>query len=150
LSWPPIENYPRHIFLLTDGAIQNTSNVLAYVSTHIQYSRVHSIGIGNGASEDLIMGCAQQGKGYSVMISDEEDPTDKIIEILDKSLSPLISKLHLTYDKSKVQSVVPNPEKNPYLLKNEVANFYFTFNGRLKEPMPVLISYTDSMGLSYS
>ena len=84
------------------------------------------------------------------MISDEEDPTDKIIEILDKSLSPLISKLHLTYDKSKVQSVVPNPEKNPYLLKNEVANYYFTFNGRLKEPMPVLISYTDSMGLSYS
>lgn len=36
--------------MLTDGAIQNTSQVLSYVVSHIQYSRIHSIGIGNGAS----------------------------------------------------------------------------------------------------
>jgi hypothetical protein len=70
---------------------------------------VHGIGIGNGASEDLILGCAQQGKGYSVMISDTEDPTDKIIDILDKSLSPAISKIQLSFEKERVQSVVPNP-----------------------------------------
>lgn len=39
-----------------------------------KYARVHTIGIGNGCSERLILGCAQQGKGYHVFISDEEDP----------------------------------------------------------------------------
>ena len=33
-------------------------------------SRVHSIGIGEGASVELIINCAEAGKGKYVMISD--------------------------------------------------------------------------------
>lgn len=150
LQKPPIEDYPRQIFLLTDGAVSDTASVQNFVRNHNKFSRVHGIGIGNGASEDLILGCAQQGKGYSVMISDTEDPTDKIIDILDKSLSPAISKIQLNFDKERVESVVPNPEKNPYILKNEVANFYFTFHGKLTSLFPVNISFTDSLGVQYS
>ena len=64
-------------------------------------------------------------------------------------MSPLISKIQLDYDKNKVESVVPNPEKTPYLLKNEVANFYFTFKGKLTDKMTISVLYTDSMGQSY-
>ena len=47
-----------------------------------KYSRIHSIGIGNGASFQLVQGCAINGKGKSVMISDNENPAEKIIELL--------------------------------------------------------------------
>jgi hypothetical protein len=45
------------------------------VKKNTKYSRVHSIGIGNGASFDLIQGCANNGKGKYVMIADDENPS---------------------------------------------------------------------------
>jgi len=44
------------------------------VKKNTKYCRVHSVGIGNGASFDLIQGCADAGKGKFVMISDTENP----------------------------------------------------------------------------
>ena len=36
---------------------------------NVKYSRVHTIGIGNGASNELIKGCALKGKGNYIFIS---------------------------------------------------------------------------------
>ena len=94
-----IEGYPKQIFLLTDGEVQNTENVIELVRRNIKYSRVHTIGIGNGASESLIKGCAEKGKGYHIFIKDNENPSEKIIQLLTDSLTPVISKLSLKYDK---------------------------------------------------
>lgn len=52
------------------------------VKKNTKYCRVHTIGIGNGASQSLIEGCAKSGKGKSVMISDSENPAQKIISLL--------------------------------------------------------------------
>ena len=38
----------------------------------------------------------------------------------------------------------------PYILKNDLANFYITFNGKLKEEFEINISYRDSLGASYT
>ena len=46
-----IDSYPRQIFLLTDGQVIDTERVLEMVASNCKYSRVHSIGIGNGCSE---------------------------------------------------------------------------------------------------
>lgn len=80
---------------------------------------------------DLIIGCAQQGKGYKAFISDEEDSSEKIIEMLQQSLSPGINNLKIKYDQNVIESIVPNPEECPLILRNEVANFYLTFKGKL-------------------
>ena len=60
------------------------------------------------------------------------------------SLSPVISKVSLQYDKSMVESIVPNPERTPYILKNEVLNFYITFKGQLDKEAKFNFSYEDS------
>lgn len=79
------------------------------VGVNNKYSRVHTIGIGNGCSEALILGCAKKGKGHHVFISDNENPSEKIIQILSESLSPVVSQMKLEYDKSVVESIIPNP-----------------------------------------
>ena len=43
------------------------------VANNSKYSRVHTIGIGSNCSKDLIVNCAQKGKGCSVFIADHED-----------------------------------------------------------------------------
>lgn len=101
--------YPKHIFLLTDGGVSNTDGVIKLIRTQTKYSRVHSIGIGNGASFNLIEGSAKAGKGKYIMISDNEDPADKIIELLESTLTPLITNMKLGYNNKSVDSIVPNP-----------------------------------------
>lgn len=61
--------------MLTDGCVSNTEAIIFIISKNTKFSRVHSIGIGNGASTALIENSAKAGKGKSVMISDGEDPS---------------------------------------------------------------------------
>jgi hypothetical protein len=60
-------------------------------------------------------------------------------------LTPVISKISLKYDKEFVESIVPNPNSIPYILKGEVANFYVTFKGQLNQKTVVSLEYFDSM-----
>ena len=50
--------------------MSNTQAVINLVKKKTKYSRVHTIGIGDGASYDLIQGCAKAGKGKYIMIPD--------------------------------------------------------------------------------
>lgn len=61
--------------MLTDGGISNTERVVQMVGNNNKFARVHTIGIGNGASAALIVGCAEKGKGSHVFINDQEDPS---------------------------------------------------------------------------
>ena len=45
-----IEGYPKQIFLLTDGGVSNTEGVIKMVGQNNKFSRVHTIGIGDGCS----------------------------------------------------------------------------------------------------
>jgi hypothetical protein len=58
--------------------------------------------------------------------------------------------MQLTYDKTQVDSIVPNPEKMPYILKNELVNFYINFKEVLKVPFSLKIEYSDSNGSTFS
>ena len=44
------EGYPKHVFLLTDGGVSHTHQVLQLIKIKTKYCRVHAIGIGSGAS----------------------------------------------------------------------------------------------------
>ena len=146
---PTIPNYPRLLFFLTDGAVSNVSDVVEFIAKHTHSMRIYSIGIGNGCSEELIQGCAEKGKGTYTFITDDEKPEQKIINLLEKALSPVICDLQLQYDEQKVESIVPNPKKLPFILKDDLANFYFTFKGKLTEVFKIKITYRDSTNKNY-
>lgn len=49
-----------------------------------------------------------------------------------------------------VESIVPNPESMPFILKNEPCNFYITFKGKLTQPFNMKFNYTDSSKKHFS
>lgn len=84
------------------------------------------------------------------MIADDEMPEQKIITMLENTLSPVITDFDLELAKSeKVERIVPNPKKMPFILKNDIISFFITFNGKLIEPFDVTISYKDTLGTTY-
>lgn len=103
-----IKNYPRQIFLLTDGAVRDTEAVIDLVSRNSRFTRVHCIGVGSNVSLALVKGCAEAGKGRCILIDKNEDPADKIIELLEASLTPLITSLNLVLNESNLETIVPN------------------------------------------
>lgn len=75
-----------HIMLLTDGAIRNTSQVANLVSANSSHSqRLHTFGVGNGASEELIKKCAFSGFGQFYFIYNEAEIEDCVVKAISKT-----------------------------------------------------------------
>ena len=80
----PDPNLPRHVYLLTDGAVQDTDEVIDLIKKNNTLNRVHAFGIGDGVSTELIKGCAQSGMGHYFFINNPKDIEKKVIEALNK------------------------------------------------------------------
>ena len=78
--------------------MDNTNSVIQLVKENIKYSRLYTIGVGNGCSTALIKGCAEKGKGKAVFITDDGDIASPVIQLLTASLTPLITSFKLDYD----------------------------------------------------
>jgi von Willebrand factor type A domain len=104
-----IEGYTKNFFVLTDGDIGNTLQVVELIKKNCGLGRgfVYSIGIGSGASEFLVEEISKAGKGQFVMISDEEDPKDKLGSLLSDSLSPRLTDFVVTFDKEYIKGLTP-------------------------------------------
>lgn len=128
-----IKGYPQNVFLLTDGGISNTNQVLELIAKNNEQCRVYTIGIGNGCSQELIVEGARAGKGKHEFIGDNEDMNAKIIGLLQDSLTPFLTDIKLEYDKNIVEMMSPVPDSVNFIRKNEALNFYVFFNKKFAE-----------------
>lgn len=84
-----IEGYPKNIFILTDGGVENTSSCVKLCGKVSNHSRVHAFGVGEGVSKELIVGTSLYGRGYYSII--ETNTEGRIEEEVVKALE-LVSK----------------------------------------------------------
>jgi len=84
-------NLSNRIFVMTDGAVWDIDSCLNSVNEIFQDpnfdTRFFSLGIGNGCSESLIRGISQEGGGECELVKNTEDIADKIIYLLESSMS---------------------------------------------------------------
>ena len=90
--------YPRNVFLLTDGAISNTDDVVARIRKYNYSTRVHTFGIGSGASAYLVKETAKAGLGTSAMIADNDPKIkEKVIQALKIASKPAFTDIKVDW-----------------------------------------------------
>ena len=84
---PVEEDMVRQIFLLTDGAVSNTYNIVELIDKHAveTNSRIHTFGIGKEASKELIEEAAGAGCGSCSFIINTGEIEEQVIAALQKN-----------------------------------------------------------------
>eukprot|EP01137_Pigoraptor_chileana_P008384 Opistho-2@55134 len=82
LRRPQIKGYPRQVFVLTDGQISNTDQVIGLVTKHSDTTRVFALGIGHSVSRHLVEGLARAGKGTAQFVVDGKSMEAKVMQQL--------------------------------------------------------------------
>ncbi|KAK3598703.1 hypothetical protein CHS0354_003261 [Potamilus streckersoni] len=67
-----IDNYPRQLFVLTDGEVHNTGDVIKLVRSNSWNTRVFAVGIGENVSTALIRGLSKAGQGKEAFVKDSK------------------------------------------------------------------------------
>jgi uncharacterized protein YegL len=97
--------YPKTIFLLTDGDVSSPDQVVKVVAESSARARVHTIGIGEGVSTYLIKEVAKAGKGSYSFVSKNEDLNSTVTAALRRTILPAMTKWTLNLN----AEIVPNP-----------------------------------------
>jgi hypothetical protein len=138
LRTPPNSRYPRLVFLVTDGAVSNIAQITALVQRERLTSRVSAVGIGTGASQQLIQQVARAGQGSSTLILGHSQIKEGILRALEQTLQPCLC--DITVDWLGQTPVCVHPSK-PFFA------FYggrISFNAVLKgDPTAFRLSYID-------
>ena len=81
----------KHVYLLTDGQVNNTQNVIKLIKQYSESLILHCIGIGKGVSDAFIVGTAKAGNGKYYFVDDKANGLEEvIIEALSKSFVPFM------------------------------------------------------------
>ena len=115
------------MFVLTDGGVSNTNSVLSKIKEFNHHTRVHSFGIGSGASIYLVKEIAKEGKGSSTLIADNDPHLKaKVIKALKKASKPAFTNISVDWMKNKHNVIMYNPKAPnvPYIYEEEPFHFY--------------------------
>ncbi|KAK3598702.1 hypothetical protein CHS0354_003259 [Potamilus streckersoni] len=124
-----IENYPRQLFVLTDGEVDNTAEVLKLAGSNSQHCRVFTVGIGEGASTALVRGLAKAGKGKEVFVTDSERLQPKVISLLQCAMQPVATDIEIIWNLPSPVTRIMMPPKIPYLFLGVRQILYVMLSG---------------------
>ncbi|KXJ25777.1 von Willebrand factor A domain-containing protein 5A [Exaiptasia diaphana] len=112
-SQPVIKGYPRQIFLLTDGEVSNTQQVIELVRANSTNARCFTFGIGEGASSHLVKGVARAGLGTAEFVSARDRLQTKVMKTLKNAFQPAVKDVSLTWNLPKTWTAETVPVVNP-------------------------------------
>ncbi|CAG2243183.1 unnamed protein product [Mytilus edulis] len=113
------KGYPRQIFLLTDGRVRNTDEVIKLAKKNNGNTRVFTFGIGDGASTSLIKNIAKASYGKAIFIKDKDNMQAKVITAMKGSLDNCLSEVSLHWDIPKCFTITDIPKEPPVVFHGD-------------------------------
>ncbi|XP_072269652.1 von Willebrand factor A domain-containing protein 5A-like isoform X2 [Pyxicephalus adspersus] len=89
--------HSRLLFVITDGEVQNTKEVIEEVQKNSLYHRCFTFGIATKGFTPFVKGMADAGNGTFELISDTERMQPKVVQTLKLSLQPMARNVSLTW-----------------------------------------------------
>ncbi|XP_072036602.1 von Willebrand factor A domain-containing protein 5B1-like isoform X2 [Amphiura filiformis] len=116
--------WPRQLFIVTDGGVSNTSEILELVKINAVHTRVHTFGVGENVSKRLIRGIAKAGRGIAEFIATGERMQSKVMNTLKASLQPVISDISLDWTLPGGVEVLQTPAQPAPIIPGEPLVIY--------------------------
>jgi hypothetical protein len=126
----------RQLFVITDGEVSDTDNVIALGRSHASQNRCFAIGIGNGADAGMIEGLTSATGGRADFTSTGKDLPGMVIQQLEASLSPGLA--NVSIEVSGYADVEIEPFPIP-AVTGSVAQTIFGANAEPLESAEVLV-----------
>ncbi|KAN0041953.1 hypothetical protein ACTFIV_004509 [Dictyostelium citrinum] len=89
--------YPRQLFILTDGEISKRDNLINYVATESNNTRIFTYGIGNRVDRELVIGLSKACKGYYEMIKDNSNFEEQVMKLVSIAFEPTLSNIGIDW-----------------------------------------------------
>ena len=123
-------NLSKHIFLLTDGQVNDREGCINLITANSNKFRLHALGIGKSFDKNLIERSGKLGKGSSFFIEDVEQISSVIIDALNKSLRPYLIAIHFNFQnyQNNIKNNIISCEPNKFSNQDEIINFSFILN----------------------
>ncbi|OHS95877.1 hypothetical protein TRFO_10288 [Tritrichomonas foetus] len=145
---PKMPGYVRQVFLLTDGNVQESSEVIAKATQHRNNHRLFSIGIGNGVSKDFIIEVAKCSNGRSAFVHHVSEELPNIINDQIKSaMKPAVIDTQLHIEGCESFEIAPYPI--PTLFKESLSSFYCKCDEIDEDNVDVLLTGSKGFQDSY-
>ncbi|XP_034876116.1 von Willebrand factor A domain-containing protein 5B1 [Mirounga leonina] len=123
LKWiirqPVRRGHPRLLFLITDGAVNNTGKVLELLRNHAFSTRCYSFGIGPNVCHRLVRGLATVSKGSAEFLVEGERLQPKMIKSLKKAMAPVLSDVTVEWVFPETTEVLISPVSTSSLFPGE-------------------------------
>lgn len=97
---PPSPNKPRQVFVITDGAVANSRQVIDCIrAQNMRWgTRFFAFGVGSGVSTALVNGIAKAGGGVAEFVADGEGVQSKVLRQLGRALLPSLTNTKVMFD----------------------------------------------------
>ncbi|CAG2190010.1 unnamed protein product [Mytilus edulis] len=125
--------YPRQIFLLTDGEVQNTNEVISLVKQNAANTRVFTFGIGEGVSTSLIKGVANASNGKATFIRDKDNMHAKVMSVMKWSMEDCFCNGKVEWHLPPGYKVTTIPTQTPNIFRGEKLVLFALLSSHDKE-----------------
>ncbi|XP_069106655.1 von Willebrand factor A domain-containing protein 5A-like isoform X2 [Argopecten irradians] len=119
----------RQVFLLTDGGVSNTNQVITLARKNADNTRIFTFGIGEGASTSLVRNVAKVTNGLATFVTDKEKLQNKVMTVLNHAMQQPVTNLNLEWNLPPSCTAINIPQQAPVVFKGQKVIIYALING---------------------
>lgn len=133
LERPPAKNLPRQLFVLTDGEVNNTNEVLHYTRKNARTTRIFPLGIGGEADRTLVAGLAKYGRGKAEFVQSGQRLEAPVARQVKKALQPILRNVSVEWSDLPVVPRKVSPSFPPIYDGEKLIIYEFVQNNKSLE-----------------